>query len=383
MKKEIETLISSFKDRLSPTIIEKAMNEIPTTVSKKDAEEIMNLILKATVKAKVAPGECVGLVSAESIGEPGTQMTLNTFHFAGVAEMNVTVGLPRLIEIFDARKTIKTPMMEIYLKEGHSSLEQVKTFAKKIKETLLAEVLSDVSVDILDQKVSLQINEEAAKSYGHDTAQILKLLKTKLKTFSTSQGESSNEIELTMKSAKTDNLKELHGVKGKLMKIKIHGMKGIKQVLPVERSGQYVILTSGCNLKEVLELDEVDSLRTSTNDLYEIEKVLGIEATRNAIIEETVKVIEAQGLNIDIRHIMLVADIMCVTGVLKGITRFGVVKEKSSVLARASFETPVKHMFTSAMAGEVDKLQSVVENVMINQPVPVGTGLPSLITKMK
>jgi DNA-directed RNA polymerase subunit A" len=383
MKKEIETLILNFQDKLSPALIEKAMNEIPDSVSKKDAEKIMSRVMDAVERAKVAPGECVGLVSAESIGEPGTQMTLNTFHFAGVAEMNVTVGLPRLIEIFDARKTIKTPMMEIYLKKGQSSLEQIKTFAKKIKETLFTEILTGVSVDILDQKVTLQLNEEHAKDFGLDQASVMKLLKLKLKTFTVSQTDTPNEIELNMKASKTDNLKELHGVKEKLKKIKIHGMKGIMQVLPVERNGEYVILTSGCNLKGILELDEIDSLRTFTNDLYEIEKVLGIEAARNAIIEETVKVIEAQGLNIDIRHIMLVADIMCVTGVLKGITRFGVVKEKSSVLARASFETPVKHMFTAAMSGETDKLQSVVENVMINQPVPLGTGLPSLITKMK
>lgn len=383
MKKEIESLILSYSDKLSPALLEKAVTEMPEKATKKEAEQIMEKIIEAVKKAKVAPGECVGLVSAESIGEPGTQMTLNTFHFAGVAEMNVTMGLPRLIEIFDARKTIKTPMMEIYLKDDKSTLEYVKEFSKKIKETLLTEILTDVSVDILDQKVTLKFNEDIAKTFDLDQSKIVKLLKTKLKTFSILAGEESNEVELSIKSSKGDNLKDLHGIKQKLEVIKIHGMKGIKQVLPVERNGKYVILTSGSNLKGVLDLDDVDPLKTSTNDLYEIEKVLGIEATRNAIIEETVKVIEAQGLNIDIRHIMLVADIMCVTGVLKGITRFGVVKEKSSVLARASFETPVKHMFIAAMSGETDKLQSVVENVMINQPVPLGTGLPSLITKMK
>ena len=311
MKKEIENLIIEYQEKLSPLLLQKAKAEMPDSVSKKDATKIMDGIVKAINKAKVAPGECVGLVSAESIGEPGTQMTLNTFHFAGVAEMNVTVGLPRLIEIFDARKTIKTPMMEIYLKEEHSSLEKVKEFAKQIKETLLTEALTDVSVDILDQKITLQVNEEVAAYYGLTSADILKLLKTKLKTFTASQGESSNQIELAMKTSKTDNLKDLHSIKEKIKKIKIHGMKGIKQVLPVQRNGEYVILTSGSNLKDALVLDEVDVARTTTNDLYEIEKVLGIEATRNAIIEETVKVIEAQGLNIDIRHIMLVAEIMC------------------------------------------------------------------------
>ena len=78
---------------------------------------------------------------------------------------------------------------------------------------------------------------------------------------------------------------------------------------------------------------------------------------------------------------MLVADTMCVSGSLKGVTRYGVVSEKSSVLARASFETPIKHIINAALVGEVDNLDSVVENVMINQPVPIGTGLPSLTVR--
>jgi DNA-directed RNA polymerase subunit A" len=111
--------------------------------------------------------------------------------------------------------------------------------------------------------------------------------------------------------------------------------------------------------------------------------VFGIEAARQAIIDEVFKVIEAQGLTVDIRHIMLVADTMCVSGGVKGITRYGVVSEKASVLARASFETPIKHIINAALTGEVDELDSVVENIMLNQPVPVGTGLPGLVTKVK
>ena len=373
-----------YKDELPGKIIEDVKKEAEINkLTSAEVKKVLEEVKHEYVNSLISPGESVGIITAESFGEPGTQMTLNVFHMAGVAEVQVTRGLPRLIEIFDARKTIKTPMMEVYLKEGKSSLEQIKQFAKFIKETLLPEVLKDVTIDILDQKVIIEIDPNAAADYSLDTKEIAKILKTKLKTFSVVQGEETDKIELSMKSSKSENLKELHNIKVKLKKIKIHGMKGVKQVLPVERNGEYVILTSGSNLKEILAMDDVDSMKTTSNDLYEIEAVLGIEAARSAVIEETVKVIEAQGLNIDIRHIMLVADIMCASGQLKGITRFGVVKDKSSVLARASFETPVKHIFTAAMSGEIDRLQSVVENVMINQPVPLGTGLPSLITKMK
>ena len=130
-------------------------------------------------------------------------------------------------------------------------------------------------------------------------------------------------------------------------------------------------------------MPEVDITKTTTNDVYEIAGIFGIEAARQAIINEVFKVIESQGLNVDIRHIMLVADTMCVDGGIKGITRYGVVSEKASVLARASFETPIKHIINAALVGEEDKLSSVVENVMLNQPVPTGTGLPGLQTKVK
>ena len=121
---------------------------------------------------------------------------------------------------------------------------------------------------------------------------------------------------------------------------------------------------------------------TITNDIFEIEKTFGIEAARQAIINEIMKVIRTQGLNVDIRHIMLIADTMCMSGHVLGINRYGIVKEKPSVLARASFETPVKHFVNATIQGGRDELRSVIENVILNQPVPVGTGLPGLVVKI-
>ena len=178
-------------------------------------------------------------------------------------------------------------------------------------------------------------------------------------------------------------MKDIYGVGEKIKLIKLGGIKKITQVLPVKKDEEYMILTAGSNLKEIMNLDEVDETRTTTNDIHEINKVLGVEAARQAIIDESVKVIGAQGLNIDLRHMMLVADTMCMIGEVKGITRYGVVSEKASVLARASFETPIRHIINASLVRETDKLSSVVENVMVNQPIPLGTGLPGLITKIK
>jgi len=187
---------------------------------------------------------------------------------------------------------------------------------------------------------------------------------------------------ITLKLKEDNSINELYKLKERIKEVPISGIKGIKQVLPVKRRDEFLIITAGTSLKKVLELDFVDATRTTSNDIYEILSVLGVEATRQAIIDEVYKVIEAQGLNIDIRHIMLVADTMTVLGDVKGITRYGVISEKASVLARASFETPIRHIVNAALKGQVDHLNSVVENVMLNQAVPVGTGLPGLKVKI-
>jgi DNA-directed RNA polymerase subunit A" len=323
----------------------------------------------------------VGLISAESIGEPGTQMTLNTFHFAGVSEMNVTTGLPRIIEVFDARKEISTPTMEIYLQGAHSKdIAAIKKIAASIKETMFPELVSEYGINIFEQTLRVKLNKTVMSDHDLSGKDILKLFKTKIKGF-TVEG-TDDELVFTHKG-KPEEVKDVYALKEKLAVLKVKGIKGIKQVLPIKRDDEFVILTSGTNLKEILSIPEVDATRTSCNDIYEIYEVLGIEAARQAIINEVYRVVEAQGLNINIRHVMLVSDIMCAGGEVKGVTRYGVVSEKASVLARASFETPIKHLVNAALEGEVDYLTSVVENVMINQPVPVGTGLPSLVTKMK
>ncbi len=192
--------------------------------------------------------------------------------------------------------------------------------------------------------------------------------------------EKGNLILLKPKT-KDETFNEIYKMKEKLKDAYIIGIKGISQVLPVKKEDEFIIVTAGTNLKKILALDVVDSTRTISNDIYEIEAVLGVEAARQTIVNEVFKVIENQGLNLDIRHLMLVADTMTTRGHFQGITRYGVVKGKSSVLARASFETPIKHILNASMYGEEDVLASVVENVMLNQPVPIGTGLPKLVTK--
>ena len=381
MKKGHEELYAQYEQEFPLALLQEIQSKVPADISQEKLQRVLAGVHDVYVKSKVSPGECVGLVSAESIGEPGTQMTLNTFHFAGVSEMNVTTGLPRIIEIFDARKDIKTPMMEIYFKEPHNrNVEFVRSFAAGLKETVFSDIVEEYTLNIFDQVLRVSFNASLLEDFDLEVKEIVKQIKLKSKGFELSHTDKDISF---LHKGKPEELKSLYLLKEKLRNVMIKGLKGIRQVLPVKRGDEFVVLTSGTNLKDVLQMKEVDGARTLSNDIHEIHAVLGIEGARQAIINEVYKVVEAQGLNIDIRHIMLVADIMCASGNVKGITRYGVVSEKASVLARASFETPIKHIINAALEGEVDYLTSVVENVMINQPVPLGTGLPGLVTKMK
>jgi DNA-directed RNA polymerase subunit A" len=369
--------LKEYEGKIPAKLLQELEEKCPASKLKKAAEKLSQEFLTA----RVDPGESVGLIGAESIGEQGTQMTLDTFHFAGVAELNVTMGLPRIIEILDGRKTLATPMMEIFLKAPYNKGKDIRELALRIKETKLGELVTEYVINIVDLKIELKLNSQKMQDVGVTPAALVKAMEKDLgKTASVKQGEAGVEVKLKGKDEKS--LNELYKLKEDLKGIYVTGIKGITQVLPVKRHEEFIIITAGSNLKKVLELDFVDTTRTVSNDIYEISNVFGIEAARQAIIDEVFKVIEAQGLTVDIRHIMLVADTMCVSGDVKGITRYGVVSEKASVLARASFETPIKHIINAALTGEVDELNSVVENVMLNQPVPVGTGLPGLITKV-
>jgi DNA-directed RNA polymerase subunit A" len=369
---------AKYKDKLPLSIIEE-IKEKTRDIAETRVNKILEKACEEYKKAHVDAGECVGLVSAESIGEPGTQMTLNTFHFAGVAEMNITVGLPRIIEILDGRKGIATPMMEIFLKKPYSQGRDIRRLALVIKETTLKEIIVELLINMAEARIELIFDKQKMIDININPVAVISALKKSLKGILIKRTENG----LVLKAKGKENAGDIYKVKDKIKDVYIKGIKGIKQVLPVKRGDEFIIITSGSNLADVLSLNEVDSSRTITNDIFEIADILGIEAARQAIINEVFKVIEAQGLNVDVRHIMLVADTMCANGEISGITRYGIVSEKASVLARASFETPIRHIINAALVGEVDKLNSVVENVMLNQPVPTGTGLPGLITKVK
>ncbi|MDI3544570.1 MAG: DNA-directed polymerase subunit [Candidatus Woesearchaeota archaeon] len=376
-------IFSEYEGLLPKKLIEEIKQKAQKGISKKQLKAILDDCVEEVKKASAQSGEAIGLVTAESISEPATQMTLDTFHYAGVSEMNVTVGLPRLIEIFDARKNLKTPSMEIYLKDKKKlSNKEVERIAAKIKALRFGDIVQEFKIDIANYKITASLNKEELDNADMTASDVIALLRKKTKIAKFSKGK-NDEIIVDVEMKKDKGPNELFRIRERLEELIIAGIKGIKHVLPVVRQDEdgnkeVVMLTSGSNLKEVLKFDFVDKTRTISNDIFEVEAVLGIEAARQKIIDEVKGVLDEQGIDIDIRHIMLVADTMCLTGEIRGITRYGIIKGKQGVLASASFETPIRHFTNATLSGAKDHLSSVIENVMLNQPAPVGTGLPKV-----
>ena len=332
-------------------------------------------VSKLHLKEKISSGEAIGLVTAQSFGEASTQMVLRTFHMAGVQEMQVTEGLPRLIEIFDARKKPSSPKMEIYLKNEYNNEKGARTFAEKIKEVTLKEIASEINLDFSNKKIKIIIDKIGLRK----THTSIKKIVERLNDLGFKAREGSESILLNVGEM---SFKEIYQLKEKLKKTIISGVKGIEQILIVKKNKDFVVMTLGTNLKEIIELKEINKDKLISNDIHEVASVFGIEATRQLIINEINDVLKTQGLDIDKRHLKLIADAMTTTGEVKGVTRMGIIAQKSSILARATFETPTKQFVNAITKGHKDELSSVIENIILNQPVPVGTGLPGLLVNV-
>ncbi len=320
-------------------------------------EEFLNSYHKALVE----PGEAVGTIAAQSIGEPGTQMTLRTFHYAGVVELSVPLGLPRLIEIIDARRNPRDPMMIIYLKKDiRKDEKKAGEIAKKLLEVFLPDVC-DMKIDVKNKQLRIETKDDDAKKI---------LMKY-----------TEDEIDGDVCIIEKGSLYDLKKIQNKLAKKRIRGVKGIKKIFIRKEGDEYVLYTNGSNMKVVYGMKGIDKKRTTSNDIGQIYETLGVEAGRNAIVTEAMKVLDDQDLDVDIRHIMLVADQMTITGEIQAVGRQGISGSKESVLARASFEETEKHILMAGLHGEVDTLDGVPENIIIGQPIPVGTGTVKLAIK--
>ncbi len=357
-------------------ILDKVEKEIPKGTKDADVKRILENVAKEYENSLISSNEAIGVITAQSVGEPATQMTLNTFHFAGVATQSVE-GLPRIIEILDVKKTLTMPQMKVFLRpELKLDEEAVKVVAGKIKETRLVEFTTKTDILLEDNLVSIELDTKMFKRYGLDPENLISYLDRKIRKSAEIDGS-----KLLVTGDKTPTLKALMTVKELALNSIVYGIKGVKDISIIKENDEFVIITTGISLKNVLKIEEVDPYRLYCNDIDEMHSIYGVEAARQVIINEIMEVVKSQGLSVNERHVLLIADVMTYTGEPRGMTRYGIVADKLNVLTRASFETPLKHISRGALLNESNKLTSITENVMTNQMVNVGTGLPRISVK--
>ena len=345
-------------------------------------------------RASVDPFEAVGIVTAQSIGEPGTQMTMRTFHYAGVATVNVTQGLPRIIEIVDARKTPSTATMNIYVEELDQKgkpLAANEVAVQKLAaslETTTTQDIADIDVEVAQRYIMLKLKNSHLKLKNMSGAEVRDKLSRALRLFIAIEDGSEAKpkiLKIIPGVAKEDDLKDINDnpptytellqLEEKIKSLRLKGVKDIERAnVQKGRDGEFYISTIGSNLSKVSDFAGVDRSRTYTNNITSIHDYLGIEAARQAIINEMILTLEGARLEVDVRHLLMVADVMTSEGEVRAIGRHGVSGTKHSILARAAFEVTVNHLLKAGIIGERDNLTGVAENIIVGQPIALGTG---------
>jgi len=384
--------------------------------------------------AMVNPGEMVGTVAAQSIGEPATQMTLNTFHYAGVSSKNVTLGVPRLKEIINVATNIKTPSLNVYLTPDCArNMERAKQVQVALEYTNLRKVTSSTEIhyDPDPENTNIKEDQDFVNAYYAMPDDDLNLSRTspwllrielnrkmmldKKLTMADVSNKISDDFQRDLMCICSDDNAEkliircriiseesadkqsevqeeedvfLKKIESSLLSsIGLRGIKNIVRVYMVEKEKIYIttdgtfdkqkewyLETSGSNLKAVMCEEDVDSTRTYSNNCGEVMSVLGIEAARQALLKELRGVIEFDGSYVNYRHLSLLCDVMTHRGHLMAITRHGINRAETGALMRCSFEETVEILMEAAAVGELDDCRGVAENIMLGQLAPLGTG---------
>lgn len=365
-----------------------------TQVRASTIAEFLRICFEKYLRAKVEPGTAVGAIGAQSIGEPGTQMTLKTFHFAGVASMNVTLGVPRIKEIINAAKQITTPIITAKLVNPNNETA-ARIVKGRIEKTFLGDVASiieeayrpdevylGIHIDVVAiEKLQLEVTlEDIAEA-------IWKAPKLKVTSSDVRVISDRNRIRITITTKENkksgldadhteDTMYNLKMLKRALPKVVIKGIQEAARAVISDEKGMRKLLVEGYGLRDVMTTEGIVGVETHTNHIMEMKEVLGIEAARSSVFREIDYTMASHGMSIDPRHVMLLADVMTYKGEVLGITRFGVAKMKDSVLMLASFEKTTDHLFDAAMFGKTDSIQGVSESIIMgNTAETLGTAM--------
>jgi len=338
--------------------------------------------------AEIESGTACGALAGQSIGEPGTQMTLKTFHFAGVASMNVTMGVPRIKELINAAKTVSTPIVDVSL-AAPTDLQAARIVKGRIEVTRLRQVavyikeVHDVAGSYISikldlstiSKLQLEINVHKVQMAIASQSKKLKDAKLSLKDVKV---RSAHKIHVVCSDPKRESLlSKLRAIMKYVPHVQVCGLAGIDRAVistnEKDSPPTYKVYVEGYGMENVYGISGVDGTNSYSNHIMEIKETLGIEAARFMIVKEMRAIFESYGIGIDIRHMWLLADTMTYRGEVLGITRFGIEKMRDSVLMLASFEKTADHLFEASVRSRIDAVSGVSECIIMGIPVPVGT----------
>ncbi|XP_062171677.1 DNA-directed RNA polymerase III subunit 1 [Alnus glutinosa] len=368
-------------------IREKIVKNI-SGVTPKQLEVFLNTCISRYHLKQIEAGTAIGAIGAQSIGEPGTQMTLKTFHFAGVASMNITLGVPRIKEIINGAKNISTPIITAALKHD-DNVNTARMVRGRIEKTNLGQVAKSIKLVMTSRLASLVVTLDMERIRDVQLcidANIVKesIIQTPKLKLKQEHIKVLDVGKLEIHSPETDRSKihfQLHSLKNLLPTVVVKGIKTVERAIIKKeenkkmKTTKYSLLVEGTGLKEVMGTEGIDGRKTTSNHVLEVLQTLGIEAARKCIIEEIKYTMESHGMSIDIRHMMLLADLMTFRGDVLGITRFGIQKMGKSILMLASFEKTADHLFSASINGRDDRIEGVSECIIMGIPIPIGTGM--------
>ncbi|XP_033840470.1 DNA-directed RNA polymerase III subunit RPC1 isoform X2 [Periophthalmus magnuspinnatus] len=396
---EIKKFIKSTSERIKKTRDKYGINDNGTTepkvlyqldrITPTQLEKFLETCRDKYMRAQMEPGSAVGALCAQSIGEPGTQMTLKTFHFAGVASMNITLGVPRIKEIINASKNISTPIITAQL-DIDDDADFARLVKGRIEKTLLGEISEYIEEVFLPDdcfilvKLSLERIRLLRLEVNAETVRYsICMSKLRVKPADIAVHGEAVVCVSPRENSKSSMYYVLQSLKEDLPKVVVQGIPEVSRaVIHIDEQSskkKYKLLVEGDNLRAVMATHGVKGSGTTSNNTYEVEKTLGIEAARSTIINEIQYTMVNHGMSIDRRHVMLLADLMSYKGEILGITRFGLAKMKESVLMLASFEKTADHLFDAAYFGQKDLVCGVSECIIMGIPMNIGTGLFKLL----
>ncbi|KAK3995740.1 hypothetical protein QBC44DRAFT_319295 [Cladorrhinum sp. PSN332] len=425
LKKVADELEAKKKDKMDvdsethdPVKAQK-LADLIAKVSERTLKQFIDFCIEKYNRALVEPGHAVGAVGAQSIGEPGTQMTLKTFHFAGVAGMSITQGVPRIKEIINASKTISTPVITCVL-ENKKQLEAARVVKGRIEKTYISDVLEFIDDEWLPDvaKIVLKVDMKTLNDMQlglklSDIADaIMGAKKMKLKVDREDLFIGKDYIEVIVRNTWKDATAERKAVrvraaaaeKGIVMSSADQSagdfqlrVNSLKRLLPLvafsgypeanraiiqtdDKTSEHAVLVEGYGLQACMTTEGVVGTKCVTNSVMECRDVLGIEAARTTIAKEIGSVMGDMG--IDPRHMELLADVMTYKGEILGITRFGLAKMRDSVLQLASFEKTPDHLFDAAAGMKKDRIHGVSECIIMGQTVSIGTGAFQVVRRL-